>query len=151
MDDSKFFLIFGSIFAGIGSIFAVTGVIFVVNTHSFVGTAESIQGTVIDLKLRSSTDSKGRSSSAYYPVVKFTPSAGEPTIFESNTGSQLPSFTKGQQVEVIYNPQKLNSAMINSWFELWFLPTMFTGMGSLLVLIGGSVLVTYFRRSVSLK
>ncbi|OUL27776.1 hypothetical protein BV378_08385 [Nostoc sp. RF31YmG] len=151
MNDSKFFLVFGSIFAGIGSIFAVTGAIFVINTHSFVGTAESIQGTVIDLKLRSSTDSKGRSSSVYYPVVKFTPSSGEPTIFESSTGSKPPAFSKGQQVEVLYNPQKPNSAMINSWLELWFLPVMFTGMGSIFVLIGGVVLIKSFRNMASFK
>ncbi|BAY08881.1 DUF3592 domain-containing protein [Calothrix sp. NIES-2098] len=151
MDDSKFFLLFGSIFAGIGSIFAVTGIIFVINTNSFVRTAESIQGTVIDLKLRSSTDSKGRHSSAYYPIVRFTPSSGEPIIFESHTGSKPPSFTKGQQVEVLYHPQKPDSTTINSWFELWFLPTMFTGLGSIFVLVGGSVLVIPFRRWVSLK
>ncbi|OUL22547.1 DUF3592 domain-containing protein [Nostoc sp. 106C] len=151
MDDSKFFLVFGSIFAGIGSIFAVTGIIFVINTHSFVGTAESIKGTVIDLKRRSSTDSKGRASSAYYPVVKFTPSSGEPTVFESNTGSKPPAFSKGQQVEVLYNPQKPNSAMINSWLELWFLPAMFTGMGSIFVLIGGVALVKSFRNLASFK
>ncbi|MBW4564695.1 MAG: DUF3592 domain-containing protein [Mojavia pulchra JT2-VF2] len=151
MDDSKFFLTFGSIFAGIGSIFAVTGIMFGINTHSFVGTAVSTQGTVIDLKLHLSTDSKGRSSSFYYPVVKFAPNSGEPIIFESNAGSKPPAFTKGQQVEVLYDPQKPKSAMINSWFELWFLPAMFTGMGSLFVLIGGTVLVKSFPRLVNFK
>ncbi|BAY24591.1 hypothetical protein NIES2100_43860 [Calothrix sp. NIES-2100] len=149
--DSKFFLLFGSIFAGVGSIFAVTGIIFVINTHSFVSTAESIQGNVIDLKLRSSTDSKGRSSSAYYPVVKFTPSSGETIIFESNTGSSPPAFSKGQQVEVLYNPKQPNSAMINSWLELWFLPGMFAGMGSIFVLIGGVALFQPLRRLISFK
>ncbi|MBF2007665.1 MAG: DUF3592 domain-containing protein [Chlorogloeopsis fritschii C42_A2020_084] len=151
MDDSKFFLIFGSIFGGIGGIFAVIGIIFGVNTHSFVGTALSTQGTVIDLELRSSTDSKGRSSSVYYPVVKFAPSSGEQTIFKSNTGSNPPAFTKGQQVEVLYNPQKPNSAMINSWLELWFLPAMFTGMGLIFVLIGGVTLVKSFPHLLSFK
>jgi hypothetical protein len=93
------------------------------------------------LILRSSTDNKGRSSSVYYPVVKFTPNNGEATTFESNSGSKPPAFRKGQQVEVLYDPQQPDSAMINSWLELWFLPGMFTGMGSLFVLIGGVPLV----------
>ncbi len=151
MNDTKFYLVFGSIFAGIGSIFAVTGIIFIINTRSFIDTAVSAQGTVIDLKLRSSTDSKGRSSSVYYPVVKFTPSNGEPTTFESNSGSKPPAFKKGQQVEVLYHPQEPNSAMINSWLELWFLPGMFTGMGSLFVLIGGVPLVKSLSYMISVK
>jgi hypothetical protein len=150
-EDAKFSLMFGSIFAGVGCIFAVTGIIIGLNTRSFVATAIPAQGTIIDLVLRSSTDSKGRSSSVYYPVVKFTPNSGEPTIFESNTGSQPPAFTKGQQVEVLYNLRKPNSAMINSWFELWFLPAIFTGMGLLFVLIGGAALVKSFRRLMSFK
>jgi hypothetical protein len=152
MDDSKFFLAFGSIFAGVGSIFAVIGITIGINTYSFVGTAVSTQGTVIDLELGSSTDSEGRSFSVYYPVVKFTASNGEPTIFESNTGSQPPAFTKGQQVEVLYNPQKPNSAMINSSrFDLWFAPAMITGMGSVFVLIGGFALVKSFPQLMNFK
>ncbi|QIR40975.1 DUF3592 domain-containing protein [Tolypothrix sp. PCC 7910] len=150
-DDSKFFLMFGSMFAGIGGLFAVIGIIFAINTHSFVKTAESLQGTVIDSKLRSYKDSKGRSSSAYFPIVKITPSSGQETIFESHTGSKPPAFKKGQQVEVLYPPQDPDSVMINSWFELWFLPTIFTGLGSIFVVVGGAVLIIPLRRLISVK
>lgn len=84
-------------------------------------------------------------------MVKFAPSSGEQTIFKSNTGSNPPAFTKGQQVEVLYNPQKPNSAMINSWLELWFLPAIFTGMGSIFVLIGGVALVKSFPHLLNFK
>ncbi|MCC5642625.1 DUF3592 domain-containing protein [Nostoc sp. CHAB 5824] len=150
-EDTKFFRIFGSIFGGVGSIIAVTGIMIGLNTRSFVTSAVPAQGTIIDLVQRSSTDSKGRSSYIYYPVVKFTASSGEPTVFEANTGSNPPEFTKDQQVEILYSPQKPNSATINSWLSLWFLPIMFISLGSIFALVGGIVLVRSFPRLISYK
>ncbi|MBE9007382.1 DUF3592 domain-containing protein [Fortiea sp. LEGE XX443] len=143
-EDITFFRVFGSIFAGIGSIFMITGIIIGVNTRNFIGKSISAQGTVIDLVRHTSRGSNGYSSTVYYPVIKFTASSGEPTEFEANSGSNPPAYTKGQQVEILYNPQQLKSATINSWFDLWFLPAMFTGMGSLFVIIGGIPLVKSF-------
>ncbi|WP_066382429.1 DUF3592 domain-containing protein [Anabaena sp. CA = ATCC 33047] len=148
MDDTKFFRMFGSIFAGVGSIFAVTGIIITLNTRSFVATSVTTQGTVIDLIPRSSSSSR---SVVYYPVVRFTPSSGDPITFAANSGSNPPAHTRGEQVEVLYNPQKRDSAMINSWLSLWFLPVMFTGMGSLFVVIGGVALVKSFPWMLSFK
>ncbi|MBD2450598.1 DUF3592 domain-containing protein [Nostoc sp. FACHB-152] len=143
-EDVVFFRLFGSIFAGVGSIFAILGIVFVLNTHSFIGKSISTQGTVVDLERHTSTDSKGRSSTAYYPVIKFTPSSGDPIVFEANSGSNPPAHHRGQQIDILYNPQAPESAMINSWLDLWFLPGMFTGMGSLFVVIGGIPLVKSF-------
>uniref|UniRef100_A0A2P1CZ83 DUF3592 domain-containing protein n=1 Tax=Nostoc sp. FSN-E TaxID=2027337 RepID=A0A2P1CZ83_9NOSO len=141
MNDLQFLRLFGSIFGGIGSIFLVVGISVTLNTRSFVATSVSTQGTVIDFKRR---------SKAYYPVVKFTPSSGDPTVFEANSGSSTPEFQKGQQVEVLYNPQQPNSAMIHSWLDLWFLPAMFTGMGAIFFLIGGIALLNSFPQLLRL-
>ncbi|MHC0062451.1 DUF3592 domain-containing protein [Nostoc sp. UIC 10890] len=150
-EDTTFFRIFGSIFGGVGSIIAVTGIIIGLNTRSFVTSAIPAQGTIIDLVQRSSTDNKGRYSYVYYPVVKFTTSSGETTVFEANSGSNPPEFTKGQQVEILYSPEKPNSATINSWLSLWFLPIMFISLGSIFALVGGIVLVRSFPRLIGSK
>lgn len=141
MDDTLFFRVFGSIFGGIGSIFAITGIIVAVNTRSFVVTSVKAPGTVTSFI---------RSSKVHYPVVKFTPSSGDPITFESNSGSNPPAFKQGQQVEVLYNPQQPSSAMINSWGELWLLPIIFTAMGSLFLLIGGIALMSSFPQVMRL-
>jgi len=83
MNDVQFLRLFGFIFGGIGSIFAVIGIIVRFNIRSFVTTSVITQGTVIDLSRR---------SSFYYPVVEFTPSSGDSTIFEANSGSNPPAF-----------------------------------------------------------
>ncbi|MBE9206538.1 DUF3592 domain-containing protein [Nostoc sp. LEGE 06077] len=143
-EDVTFFRLFGSIFGGVGSIFLITGILIGVNTRSFVGKSIATSGTVIDVVKHRSRDSKGRSFTAYYPVIKFTANSGKLIEFEANSGSNPPAYNQGQKVEILYNPQEPESAVISSWFELWFLPTMFTGMGSLFVVIGGIPLVKSF-------
>jgi hypothetical protein len=133
--------VFGFIFAGIGSIFLIVGIIITLNTRSFVAKSVTTQGTVIDLIRRTSGSSR---SSVYYPMIQFTTSSGDRIIFEANSGSSQPAFKKDQQVEVLYNPQQPNSAVINSWAELWLLPVICTAMGSLFVLIGGIALINSF-------
>ncbi|MBD2441068.1 DUF3592 domain-containing protein [Nostoc sp. FACHB-110] len=146
-EDVIFLRLFGSIFAGVGSIFAISGIFIALNTHSFVAKGISTQGTVIDLVRHTSRDSNGRRSTAYYPVVKFTPNSGDPVTFEANSGSNPPAHQRGQQIDILYNPQEPEAATINSWFNFWFLPTMFIGMGSLFVVIGGIPLVKSFLPS----
>lgn len=148
MNDTQFLRLFGSIFGGVGSIFALTGIIIGLNTRSFIATSVTTQGTVINFIRRSSTSNRTTSSRGYvyYPVIKFTPPSGDPITFESNSGSSSPEFRLGEQVEVLYNPKKTDSPMINSSFSLWFLPVMFTGMGSLFLVIGGVALFNSFPR-----
>ncbi|MBU7582497.1 MAG: DUF3592 domain-containing protein [Nostoc sp. TH1S01] len=142
--DVTFFRVFGSIFAGIGSIFVITGIIIGVNTRSFFGKSISTQGTVIDVVKHKSRDSNGRSSTNYYPVIEFTANSGKLVEFEANSGSNPPTYTQGQKVEILYNPQEPESAMINSSADLWVLPAIFTGLGSIFVVIGGISLVKSF-------
>lgn len=143
-EEADFFRLFGSIFAGVGSIFLIAGIIIGVNTYSYLSKSIITQGTVIDLEKRISKDSDGYSYALYYPIIKFTANSGKVTQFEANSGSYPPAYTKGKKVEIIYNPQEPESAMINSGFDSWFLPIMCTGMGSLFVIIGGIPLVKSF-------
>ncbi|WP_235526575.1 DUF3592 domain-containing protein [Nostoc piscinale] len=114
------------------------------DTRSFHKNSIPAQGTVVEVVKHKSRDSKGRYSTIYYPVIKFTANAGKVIEFEANSGSNPPAYSPGQQVEILYNPQEPESAIINFEPDFWFLPTMFIGMGSLFVLIGGIPLVKSF-------
>ncbi|MBD2355591.1 DUF3592 domain-containing protein [Tolypothrix sp. FACHB-123] len=136
---SKVTKFIGSVMAGMGTLFTVIGVVNGLDTRSFVNSSIQTQGTVIDVVRRSSRDSDGDISYAYYPVIKFTPASGEETIFESTTGTNPPSYSRGQSINILYNPQQPNSARENSWFTLWGFPAIFTGIGSIFVVIGGAL------------
>jgi hypothetical protein len=116
---------------------------FVHHTRTFLATAVTAPGEVIALERRRSSQSSG--GGTYYPVVQFQLPNGERVRFEGQVGSAPPAYQEGQRVEVLYNPEQPRSARIRSFLELWFLATLFTGMGGLFLLIGGVPLISQFR------
>ncbi|KAF3888029.1 MULTISPECIES: DUF3592 domain-containing protein [Nostocales] len=126
----------------IGILVTTVGITTGLNNYSFVKKAISTQGTVIN-NLHDST----KSSNSYYPLVKFTARTGETVVFESKVGSSSPKYTKGDRVEILYQPQKPNAAMINTWIHLWFFPIIFSTTGSLSVLIGAALLARELKQN----
>lgn len=139
-EDVMFFRLFGSIFAGVGSIFLIVGIIFGVTTHASTRNSIKTQGTVIDVVQYKAEDD---SENLYYPVIIFARHSNRTTVFEGD-GSFPPAYVKGQQVEVLYNPQQPELATIYSWIDFWLFPTIFTGVGLVAITIGGIPLFKSF-------
>jgi Protein of unknown function (DUF3592) len=134
----------------IGTVFSVLGIGFFVgsglsfnSTRHFIDNSVSTNGVVIELNKEISSSKKSRSY-IYYPVVKFEPKQGEVIEFESNSGSNPPSYKIGQTVPVLYEQNNPQSAQINSFFDLWFLPIFLVMMGSIFGGIGFSFLFFKF-------
>jgi hypothetical protein len=140
---NKSLFIYGLLFSILGSFFSFLGIKAGLDTRSFMKTAIPGQGVVIDLTQRSSTKN-GRTSYTYSPVVKFTTKQGKITTFASATSSNPPAYIKGQQVEILYNPQNPQSAIINTWLDIWGGSTLVIGLSSIFVLSGGWLMFTSF-------
>lgn len=111
------------------------------STSTFLDGATRADGTVVDLVRSRSSD-----STTYKPVVHFTTQTGEMVEFISSTGSNPPSYSKGEKVEVLYLPAKPQNAKINSFFSLWGGAVIVGGLGSVFFLIGaGIILVTILK------
>jgi len=109
------------------------------STKSFLKTAQTTNGIVVDLIRKSSNDSNG-TSYTYYPVVMFQPPRGQSIQFESNFGSNPPSYNKGDVVEVLFNPKDFKSARINSFGALWMGALICGFIGLVFSFIGGGVI-----------
>ncbi|BAZ42750.1 hypothetical protein NIES4101_87200 [Calothrix sp. NIES-4101] len=142
-DDLMFFRLFTSLFLGVGGVFAIAGVIIGVNIHSHIRSSLITQGTVIDYVQYTYKDEDGIYVKTYHPIVQYKPINEEPLVFEDSSSSNPPAYKKGQKVEVIYNPKLIEVASIYSRFDSWFLPSLFTGIGTILILIG---LIPLLRR-----
>ena len=119
---------------GIGML---TGAFFVYqNTASFIASAAKTEGTVVDLQLSRSSD-----STTYRPVVRFATARGQTIEFVSSTGSNPPSYTRGERVEVLYHPDNPHHARINGWFSLWGGATILGGLGALFFAIGAGIVL----------
>ncbi len=105
--------------------------------RTFLGEATRADGTVVDL-----VQARSKDSTTYRPVVQFMSQQGEKIEFILSSGSNPPSYTKGEKVEVLYRATEPHKAKIHGFFSLWgasiLLGTLgagffFTGIGIMLV------------------
>lgn len=139
---SKVFVWIGAIFLPLGLVFAGLGGWLYLEDRSLAATGARARGTVIEMV--SNRDSDG--DYTYRPVVEFHDSGGERHAFTGSVGSNPPSRSTGETVDVIYQPWSPENATIDSFFDRFFLPFVFTGLGTLFAGIGGGLLVAWFRR-----
>lgn len=129
------FLLFGLVFAGVGGWFYWA-------SASLTQSGERVQGVVIDLER--SRDSDG--DTTYRPVVEYTDQNGTKHQFVESVGSNPSAFSRGEQVEVIYDPWEPEEAIIDSFTTRYLFPLAFGGFGSIFALIGGGLMFAWFRR-----
>jgi hypothetical protein len=79
------------------------------------------------------TDHKGKAM--FYPIVEFRTAEGQTIRFQGSTGSNPPTYRVGEKVQVRYDPQSPESAVIDSW-DLWLPSTILIGAGGFFVLLG---------------
>lgn len=95
----------GSLFIVSGLVIAVTGFAFYWNERTFMKTALSATGKVIKSEyIKEPFSRKGEAKGLFYPVIAFQAADGKNYEFRSDTGKESPAYTKGEQVEIRYNP-----------------------------------------------
>lgn len=112
----------------LGFLSVVLGTVaFVTYNHAQTLLAEGGTTTGTVVKLESSA--KG----AYYPIVRFKTESGEELTERGKVGSSPPEHREGETVAVLYNKTNPKDWCINSWLNLYFLPTLFGAFASALL------------------
>jgi Protein of unknown function (DUF3592) len=96
-------------------------------------------GTVVDLL----------GSGRYRAVVEFVAPDGATTRFTSWVSTSPPPAEVGEHVGVRYNPDNPQDAVIDQYWQIWFLPTLFGILGSPFLLLGFAMFTLARRRSRS--
>lgn len=121
----------GAIFALVGAGMLAGGLYWGWHTRQFLKTAATAPGVVVEM-----VASRGSKSTTYAPVYTFTDGQGVPHKIRSSSSSNPPSYSVGETVQVFYDPQNPESALLDGWFELWGGATIIGGMGSIFFAIG---------------
>ncbi|RVX42520.1 uncharacterized protein DUF3592 [Nonomuraea polychroma] len=149
MHNGRFFTIVGGIFGLIGLVLLCVGMALAASTASFLASADQTEGTVAELTARTTTsrnsDGHTRRSTSWYPTVEFTVD-GRRYSFQSSTGSNPPSYKKGEGVPVAYDPDDPSNAQIASFWSAFLAPLIVGGLGVVFTPIG-AVLFVKGRRS----
>ncbi len=107
------------------------------NTQDFLKSALTADGTVIELVRSRSTDSV-----TYRPVVEFKTRDGSTIEFVSSSGSNPPSYSKGEVVNVYYQEFSPEQAKISGFFSLWGGSVILGGIGSAFFLFGFVIMLS---------
>jgi hypothetical protein len=143
------FTVFGGIFGLIGLVLLCVGIALAASTANFLASATRTGGTVVALTEQTSSDRNGGSSTSWYPTVEFTV-AGRRYSFQSSTGSNPPSYEKGESVPVAYDADDPSNARIASFWSAYLAPMIVGGLGVVFTPIG-SVLFVKGRRITRLR
>jgi hypothetical protein len=134
-----------NVFRFIGAIFLLGSVLLLGaggyayhHTKKFLENSVVAKGTVVDLAPRSSSSSSGRT---YAPVVRFKTDRGETITAHGSLASSPPSYKRGEEVRVRYDPKNPHDISIDSFFELWFLPLILLGIGTVFGMVGAPMVL----------
>lgn len=109
------------------------------STASFISTALSTTGVVVENRFERSTSSKS-SSGVYYGYIKFNTAEGSSVTFRTSVGTNPPAFEVGESTKVYYDPKDPQSAQVNTFFQLWFLPILLGFIGFIFTIIPVTIL-----------
>ena len=115
-----------------------------VTTSKFIGKAVSADGVVVGLEERWDSDDNDYT---YYPQVEFETEDHRTIAFTSDTGSRPAGFDVGEPVRVLFDPARPEAARIDSFFQLWLLPLVLGGMGTVFSAFGLLSIVSAMRES----
>ena len=93
--------------------------------------------TGIVVRMDESNTSEG-SCCVYSPVVEFNAN-GQTYSFEGDNASDPPAYRVGEEVPVLYDPARPETARINKWTECWLFPIII-----ILAMILAALLVNFF-------
>ncbi len=114
----------------IGVLFSGIGVATWHSTQQFLGRSRSVVGEVIELRQGRDSGSPSRSVA----VVQFH-WEGEARTLVTQTETQPPAYSVGQQVDVRVDPARPEDVRLDSWLELYFLSAVFGFLGGVFLLI----------------
>jgi hypothetical protein len=131
------------VFSGVAALMLLITVISASGAMSQIAKERSAPGQVVDVVMkREYINEQDRVvQEYYYPVVQFTANDSHRRVVQMSDGSDTPSYEKGDEVTVRYDPEHPLDARIDSFGSnalMWVLPSI-TGILGLAFL--GAVLV----------
>ncbi len=119
----------------VGSFFLYQG------TSEFLSDAIKVDGVVVDLVRSRSSD-----STTYAPKIRFKTETGTMIEFTSSSGSNPPSYSRGEQVKIFYSSKNPDKAKVDSFFSLWGGAVIVGILGSTFSLVGFGMILFGIRK-----
>jgi Protein of unknown function (DUF3592) len=111
------------IFGGVGVLILGIDLFFFLYTQQQITNVLHVQGKVVELVAQDTDE-----DASVAPRISFVAKNGDTYTFTSSVSTYPPSFQKGQTVELYYDPKNPKEAVIDTFWELWFVNVLLTGI-----------------------
>lgn len=140
----------GWIFALVGAVLLIAAGVIYQRDKAFAGAARSATGQVVEQVQSWSKDHDGRTSRGYASRVRFTVEDGRAVEFIETVFSYPPRHAEGEQVPVLYDPDRPSQAMIDDFRGRYTALAIVGALGTIFAMLGVP-LVTVAVRSARRK
>jgi membrane protein implicated in regulation of membrane protease activity len=130
---------FRYLFSALSLGFLIAAAVVAMGVNRFVQSAEKTTGTVVALVEKHESENN---SITYAPVFTFTTTDGLTQSITSGISSSPASFSVGDRIPVLYRRDDPASAKVDSFWQLWFLPTLLAWFGFVAGTVGFAFLFT---------
>ena len=125
--------VFAKLLIGMGGAMLIGALATSLHTWRFTHIALRTGGTVTELLSQTDKDS---GSVTYAPTFRFFDANGSPHTVSSSFYSSPPEFHAGDSVTVLYRGDDPQSARIDSYWQVWALPSLLAILGVIATPIG---------------
>lgn len=119
MSDSNVSKWIGGIFLFFGLVMLSVGCYIFYTNYTFAQTAVPVTGKVVDFDISYSTDDDGNTSTMYSGVFEYEYN-GEMYRHTGEVASSSPDYDEGEEVEILIDPNNPNHALVNTFWDRWF-------------------------------
>ncbi|MBB4221826.1 DUF3592 domain-containing protein [Variovorax guangxiensis] len=126
------------VFGAVGLVLCAVAWLLHHNTATFIASASRTQGEV--MRLLHVESSKRNESGTWKPLVRFKAPSGEIIEFAPSSSSSPPAYEVGETVDVFFDPNDPQDAMLDGFFSLWGGAAITGGLGLVFLLVTAGLL-----------
>ncbi|MTI39537.1 DUF3592 domain-containing protein [Fulvivirga lutimaris] len=130
MKDSKIGKWIGGVFMFFGLVMLSVCIYIFYSNYKFAQNAVSVNGKVIGFDTHYSSDDDGGSTLMYSSIFKYE-YQGQEYEHTSDVSSSSPDYDEGEEVEILIDPEKPSKALVNEFWDRWFIIVLMGIMGSM--------------------
>lgn len=127
------------VFGAVGLVLCAVAWLLHHNTATFIASASRTQGEV--MRLLHVESSKRNESGTWKPLVRFKAPSGEIIEFAPSSSSSPPAYEVGETVDVFFDPNDPQDAMLDGFFSLWGGAAITGGLGLVFLLVTAGLLL----------
>jgi len=121
----------------IGIVFIILGFISLKKSQHLNKNGIKTLAKVVKVEKVKSQDEDGYTKYSYRPLLSFKDENQVEHEFKSDVSSgNKRKYHEGDEIEIVYDPENSEKAMVKNFFSMWLMPVILGGIGIMIFIVG---------------